>query len=346
MNPQSTSPAERLFSQLATFPLYAIVQTPEGPRCACGDPRCGAVGKHPAIKWKDLGKGEKAPKWHHASGNGWGIATGERSGVIVIETDTTDGEAWLAPRVPRTLKVRSGSAKGYHRYFVWPGFPIKTSAGELHEGVDVRGDGGQAVAPGSPHKSGGRYEVVDDVDVAELPPSLVEWFKADSVPARKPAKDPATAPYAPVTHAGDCTAEDPVLDAALVTMHPDGRGTWIVDEIGEGKFSCRCPNEAEHTSHNETSTVIWRGGVLHCSHSHCSHIRKVHLARAMGLYIPEYEGWPEVEAHFAELDARMPRPVEAHAAIPVIEPWMPVHEGLSPIAPWSRPRRKRIGGVK
>src|SRR2546426_3381136 len=46
---------------------------------------------------------------------------------------------------------------GLHFYFRWPGFAVSNSAGKLGGGLDVRGNGGQVVAPGSRHKSGAIY---------------------------------------------------------------------------------------------------------------------------------------------------------------------------------------------
>lgn len=164
-----------LFPALAMFPLHSIVQSEDGPRCGCGRDDCSKPGKHPAFTWSEIGPGEKV---RGPNGAAYGIATGERSGVFVVETDSAEAEAWLAARgVPRTLTVRSGSARGNHRYFRHPGFKVWCSAGELAPKVDVKGDGGYVVAPGAPHKSGGRYEIVEDAPVADAPAWLLEWLR-------------------------------------------------------------------------------------------------------------------------------------------------------------------------
>ena len=67
-----------------------------------------------------------------------------------------------------TVKTGGG---GYHYYFRTPegtDTPNNT-AGRIAKGVDTRGDGGQVVAPPSPHQSGTRYEWV-----AGLPPPVAE----------------------------------------------------------------------------------------------------------------------------------------------------------------------------
>jgi Bifunctional DNA primase/polymerase, N-terminal len=168
-----------LFPRLAIFPLRPIVQTSEGPRCTCSaGAACDRLGKHPDVRWSQVEANEKA--WTNFRGEivygiGYGIATGVRSGVFVIDLD-----GFVAIRafyamgvVPRTFTVRRGPDRG-HLYFNRPGFRVRTTAGVLAPGVDVRGDGGFVVAPGSPHKSGDTYEIADDVAVVDAPKWLLE----------------------------------------------------------------------------------------------------------------------------------------------------------------------------
>jgi len=54
------------------------------------------------------------------------------------------------------------------------GANVTTSKGNLPQGIDVRGEGGYVVAPGSLHKSGGRYEWEVEADLAEVPHHLLE----------------------------------------------------------------------------------------------------------------------------------------------------------------------------
>lgn len=164
--------------EAAIFPLLPIVDG----KCGCGNPKCGRIGKHAAVRWSLVAKGEKT-----FGDAGHGICTGERSGVFVVESDqkeNVDGEANLRAlgELPRTLSVRTTSGS-LHRYFRMPeGKRVKTCAGELAKGVDVRGDGGIAVIPGSPHRMGGTYRLEVDAPVADAP----EWLLALVV--EKPAQ--------------------------------------------------------------------------------------------------------------------------------------------------------------
>lgn len=162
-----------LYPQLALFPLHTI----EGTHCGCGRVGCDRVGKHPAALWRHLGT---AQKWRHANADavnyGFGIATGKRSGIFVVDCDGAEAAESFFDRgpIPNTFTV--GRGEGHlHFYFRQPTFEVKTSAGELAKNVDVRGAGGFVVCPGSPHRSGDFYRVVDDSPVAEAPAWLLKW---------------------------------------------------------------------------------------------------------------------------------------------------------------------------
>jgi hypothetical protein len=154
-----------------TFAIFPLRPTIDGV-CTCEKgPECKAASKHPAKFWKGLKKGEQLdiPK-----GCGYGIATGERSGVVVVEEDEP-GLIEKLGDIPPTLTVRS--ARGRHYYFQWPGFPVPSPIGMLAPHVDIRGDGGMVVGPGSTHKSGVQYTLEKDLPPAPMPEWLLSWLK-------------------------------------------------------------------------------------------------------------------------------------------------------------------------
>lgn len=114
--------------------------------------------------------------WARHPGANIGIATGEASQVVVLDTDTAEGEAHLVSilggKGPSTRTHVTG--RGRHFLFLYPGVPIPSRAG-VRPGLDVRGDGGYIVAPPSVHPETGReYEVADpSVPLAPLPPALL-----------------------------------------------------------------------------------------------------------------------------------------------------------------------------
>ena len=87
----------------------------------------------------------------------WGIVTGKLSGVFVIDCDTeAAAQIFISAGLKPHVKTPRG---GYHFYFLYPGFPIKTDEGIL-PGVDVRGDGGFVNLLG--YRSDGKYEALND----------------------------------------------------------------------------------------------------------------------------------------------------------------------------------------
>jgi len=169
------------------FPMLPIVDG----KCACGVESCSTgpkprAGKHPAIGWADLEYGVPVPRPVAGdNGAGYGVKTGAEpkgSGVFVIDLDGEEASLLFDEMgdCPDTYTVQTPRAGGgWHLYFKHPGFHVQTCAGLLAPGIDVRGDGGMVVGPGSPHINGGRYESVDDtVPIADAPEWLLERLRA------------------------------------------------------------------------------------------------------------------------------------------------------------------------
>lgn len=166
-----------LFRSATIFPLHGIL--PDGS-CACRAPICKAgPGKHPSVKWKDEHYPNGSKEIGVNGGIGIGLATGSRSGgLVVLDLDQkggVDGVAALAELeqvygpLPPTFTVE-GPAGGRHLYFrTSPAHRYKSTQSEIAEGIDVRAEGGMVVLPGSPHRKGGVYRVAEDTPPAVLP---------------------------------------------------------------------------------------------------------------------------------------------------------------------------------
>lgn len=111
------------------------------------------------------------------------IITGSISGIIVLDIDGPVGEeAIKGKEIPKTVTVKTG--KGTHYFYRLPkGIEIRNSAG-LHQlkNVDIRGEGGYVVAPGSVHPNGNKYTFLvehdfDDLPIAECPAWIYEKRK-------------------------------------------------------------------------------------------------------------------------------------------------------------------------
>lgn len=128
-----------------------------------------------------------------------GIRTGAASGVIVFDDDTVDGSAARAFELPRTVTAVTGSGK-HHYYLRAPSFRVKNSVKELAKDVDIRGDGGQAVFPGSIHPDTGgvyRWEAglsPSEVEVASIPPRLLARLEQQTKPRTPASREHDAAP--------------------------------------------------------------------------------------------------------------------------------------------------------
>lgn len=158
----------KTLDRAVAFPLYGIVDTPDGPRCGCGDPSCPPkrAGKHTWVKWGQLKPGQRLGGVEGRDNLAY--ATGSRSGFFVLDVD---GPGTLPGPIPETYTVRTPTS--VHYYFLLPDFAVKTSSGELEPGLDIRGEGGLVVAAGSRHRTGGAYVVEKDVEIAEAPAWLL-----------------------------------------------------------------------------------------------------------------------------------------------------------------------------
>ena len=108
------------------------------------------------------------------------IATGEPSGVFVVDIDGLDAEAELrrleAEQEPLPPTVEAITARGRHIYFKMPDATVRNSAGRIAPGIDVRATGGYVLAPPSIHPTGRPYSwSVDAVAVFAAAP---EWLLA------------------------------------------------------------------------------------------------------------------------------------------------------------------------
>ena len=142
-------------------------------------------GKRPLIPWEVFQHRRPEPteaadwyrRWPDAN---IAVVTGAVSGLVVVDLDPQHGadtslaqlEQAHGPLV-QTVEVRTGGG-GRHLYYAHPGEVLRNRVG-LAPGVDLRGDGGYAVAPPSIHASGATYCWERSADFCLLQP-LPEWL--------------------------------------------------------------------------------------------------------------------------------------------------------------------------
>jgi hypothetical protein len=151
--------------------------------------------KRPSLnQWQDLATTdvEQINLWFMGkySGHGVGIATGEASGIWVLDVDNSDSLHDLEAEygnLPETLCAVTGSG-GEHHVFSYPsdGRTIRNSASGLRPGLDVRGEGGQIVAAPTIHPNGQPYSWADfAIEVTAAPEWLLDLV-CEMVPAPEP----------------------------------------------------------------------------------------------------------------------------------------------------------------
>lgn len=135
---------------------------------------CKTPGKHPRMReWeaKATIDPEQIRRWWKA----WpdaniGIAPG-RSGLIALDADKYKAVEALPLAYAKTITSLTGGG-GEHLIYQHPGdtIPLGNSKGDLPAHIDVRGWGGQFVAPPSLHPSGRRYEWEDGYAPHQIAP--------------------------------------------------------------------------------------------------------------------------------------------------------------------------------
>lgn len=129
-------------------------------------------------KWTNIERADTntvARWWHATPDANVGIMTGPKSGVFVLDVDPKnhgeiayDNLTAEHGRFPDTWRQVTGTG-GFHLFFRYPNFLVRNSA-ELFPGIDIRGDGGQVVAPPSIHPETGRSYEWDGMDEIETQP--------------------------------------------------------------------------------------------------------------------------------------------------------------------------------
>lgn len=174
------------------FPCH----TPTRGGCSCRDAeRCSDIGKHPRTEHglKDATTDETTIRqwWRRWPDANLAIVTGKVSGFFALDGDLRHGgddtlqelEAQHGP-LPETVESQTGGG-GFHKLYRSPGYPMKSGAGVLGPGLDVKADGGYIVAPPSLHMSGRRYEWEvtshpDEVPIAEAPAWLLDKLRPEA----------------------------------------------------------------------------------------------------------------------------------------------------------------------
>ncbi len=154
--------------------------------------------KEPILPWRELVRrapdAEEVRRWFREfPGCNYGVATGVVSSVVVIDIDSAAGAETLRSLglIPSAYPhVQTGRSDGCHVYAAVPQGGLRSTRGSV-DGVDVRGDGGYVVGPGSRHESGRVYRASPgffDATLPDLPAPLVAALRASRPEPGRPTQ--------------------------------------------------------------------------------------------------------------------------------------------------------------
>lgn len=166
-------------NQVAAFGRVFVPINGIGPdnRCTCGRELCESPGKHPIPRgWQNTSEhktASEAVRWLQ-QGKNVGIVTGMDTGLLLIDLDDAEAIEWFERSNGDAPYFRVFTGRGAHVYYKHPGVEVRNSVKLLAPGVDVRGERGCVVGPGSIHASGRMYAV--DAMSADEPQELPAWL--------------------------------------------------------------------------------------------------------------------------------------------------------------------------
>ena len=186
-------------------------------------PHAGSAGFHDATDDADTIRAA----WQTCPQSNVGIATGKPSNVFVLDVDCDpegkiDGMAELKRLekkhgpLPQTFTVLTPRG-GRHLFFQMPdALPIKSRTDVLARGLDVRGDGGYVVGPGS--RLGDKsYKVLNATPPAMPPPWLVAMVRKEAAAPAVNRTQPVAAPQ----------ADEAELCSALEAVPAENYNDWL-----------------------------------------------------------------------------------------------------------------------
>lgn len=160
----------------------------------------GNDGKTPSFPWKEYQirrtTRTEVEWWFRPTDNlNVAVITGAVSGIVVVDLDSHETMTWFKSNLPWTPWLVK-THKGAHLYYKHPGIHVRNRARIKGMAIDIRGDGGYVIGPGSVHKSGHIYQAAGDWSVPrdKLPVFPVELLAPP---------EPVSSPYKLSQHTGD-----------------------------------------------------------------------------------------------------------------------------------------------
>ena len=106
---------------------------------------------------------------HLSKGGSYGVMGGGEKKLLIVDFDNEKVQEELVTKLPETFTVKTGSGMIHKYFFSDNEESFKIFDEEMNTLVDVQGEGKQAIAPGSIHPNGNRYELLEDKEIAFIP---------------------------------------------------------------------------------------------------------------------------------------------------------------------------------
>jgi hypothetical protein len=202
----ATSPLAAALDYAARgWPVVPLHTPRANGSCSCRHgATCTHSGKHPRYHPHDLPYGLHNATtdadlvhwwWRRWPQANIGVATGTRSGLLVVDVDGP-----VAPPFPPTATVQSG--KGQHFYFEHPHEPLRSRIRLLPE-LDIRGEHALIVAPPSRHANGAHYRWQGWDELLPLPLWLLAHLRPLPSPTRPSSRPRCSTAYAQAVLRGE-----------------------------------------------------------------------------------------------------------------------------------------------
>lgn len=253
----------------------------ETVRCSCKEgANCPSIGKHPRITAWQINAStdpEQIKKWWAQ----WpdanvGIATGEGSNLVVVDIDrdkktgeftgqaTLDKIRAIYGEDPETLEVTTGSG-ARQLYFLHPGFfkVTNTQSDVKVDHIDIRGDGGQVVAPPSLHYSGRRYKWANNKSPLDVPTWVLNWRMGKIDPTVDPNAEPEqeTIVEIAVEGKGDQKIIEPATATSKMLSSLNGNKDKYVEAVVRAEVS-RVSGAAEGSRNDSLNRAAFSLGTM------------------------------------------------------------------------------------
>ena len=172
----------RLRSVLRLCSRKGLKIIPIAPRSKV--PMAGYSSRKPFSSWTETNK-----FLTENSEANFAAATGSLSGFFVVDVDGAEGKSSIQKLAKQNgglgKSVRVKTPRGWHLWYSCPKVPVGNSASRIAPHIDVRGDGGYVLLPGSIGPNREKYQFIkgrglEDVEIGPAPEWVVSLVTSPS----------------------------------------------------------------------------------------------------------------------------------------------------------------------